>query len=419
MPIFNVKRMAAIIMDSPRVSGAIVMTVLVLTACERHVAPKEKEPVEVGVMTIESRPLRVITDLPGRTSAYLDSQIRARVDGIVLKRAFQEGADVKAGQLLFQIDPAPYQANLSSAKAALLKAQANLESAKALMERYRILVKDNAVSRQDYDNAVAAAGQSAADVASGEAAVQTATINLGYTNVTAPISGRIGIAQVTEGAFVQAGSATLLATVQKINPIYVDLSQSSVDGLRLRREVASGQIKLAGPNQSKVSLVLEDGSHYALHGRLKFTDITVDQGTGSVIMRAIFPNPDQVLLPGMFVHAQIDEGVNQDGLLVPQIAVTHDQKGQPTVLVVGNDNKVVLRTLVTGRTEGSDWVVQSGLQVNDRVIVEGMQNVQPGQTVKPVRAIVPEGRSVSAGIVTGPGREHKGASGVQQTVPAY
>ena len=349
----------------------------------------------------------------------MDSQIRARVDGIVLKRAFQEGADVKAGQLLFQIDPAPYQANLSSAKAALLKAQANLESTRALMERYKILVKDNAVSRQDYDNAVAAAGQSEADIASEQAAVQTANINLGYTKVTAPISGRIGIAQVTEGAYVQAGSATLLATVQQINPIYVDLSQSSVDGLRLRREVASGQIKLNGPNQSKVSLVLEDGSHYPLHGRLKFTDITVDQGTGTVIVRAIFPNPDHVLLPGMFVHAQIDEGVNQDGLLVPQIAVTHDQKGQPTVLVVGNDNKVVLKTLVTGRTEASDWVVQSGLQVKDRVIVEGMQNVQPGQTVRPVKAIAPEGRSVSAGIVTGPGQEHKGASGVQQSVPAY
>ena len=392
MLIFNVKRMAAIIMGSLRVSGAIVMTVLALTACEKNVAPKAKEPVEVGVMTIESRPLRVITDLPGRTSAHLNSQIRARVDGIVLKRAFQEGANVKAGQLLFQIDPAPYQANLSSAKAALLKAQANLESTRALMERYKILVKDNAVSRQDYDNAVAAAAQSEADIASEQAAVETANINLGYTKVTAPISGRIGIAQVTEGAYVQASSATLLATVQQIDPIYVDLSQSSVDGLRLRREVASGQIKLNGPNQSKVSLVLEDGSHYPPHGRLKFTDITVDQGTGTVIVRAIFPNPDHVLLPGMFVHAQIDEGVNQDGLLVPQIAVTHDQKGQPTVLVVGNANKVVLKTLVTGRTEGSDWVVQSGLQVKDRVIVEGMQNVQPGQTVRPVRAIAPEGR---------------------------
>jgi membrane fusion protein (multidrug efflux system) len=419
LPIFNLKMMVAIVTGSWRGIGIVLMVMLSLIACEKNEAPKAKELVEVGVVTISSRSLRVITELPGRTSAYLNSQVRARVDGIVLKRAFQEGADVKAGQLLFRIDPAPFQASLASAKAGLLKAQANLESTKALAERYKVLVEGNAVSKQDYDNAVAAAGQSAADIASGQAAVQAANINLGYTNVTAPISGRIGTAQVTEGAYVQANSATLLATVQQINPIYVDLSQSSVDGLRLRREVASGQIKLDGPNQAKVALVLEDGSHYPLYGRLKFTDITVDQGTGSVTVRAIFPNPDHVLLPGMFVHAQIDEGVNQDGLLVPQVAVTHDQKGQPTALVVGDDNKVVLKTLVTGRTEGANWIVQSGLQVKDRVIVEGLQNVQPGQTVKPVKASAPEGRSVSAGIVTGPGQEPKGASGVQATVPAH
>ena len=398
--------------------GIVLAVGLGLAACGKNEITKGREPVEVGVVTIESQPLRVLTELPGRTSAYLVSQVRARVDGIILKRAFREGADVKAGELLFRIDPAPYQASLASAQANLLKAHANLASTKALAERYKVLVEGNAVSKQDYDNAVAVAGQAAADVASGEAAVLTANINLGYTDVTAPISGRVGTAQVTEGAYVQANSATLLATVQQIDPIYVDLSESSVAGLRLRREVASGRIKLEGPNRTKVALVLEDGSHYALRGRLQFTDITVDQGTGTVTVRAIFPNPDHVLLPGMFVHAEIDEGVTQGGLLVPQIAVTHDQTGQPTALVVGDDNKVVLKTLVTGRTVGSDWVVQSGLQVKDRVIVEGLQMVQPGQIVKPVKASAREGRSVSAGIVTGPAQEQKGASGVRATVPA-
>jgi membrane fusion protein, multidrug efflux system len=391
-----------------------------LAACGKSEAPNSKPPVEVGVVTIESRPLRVIEDLPGRTSAYLVSQVRARVDGIVQKRTFREGSDVKSGQLLFRIDPATYEANLASARATLLRAQANLETAKALAERDKILVEGNAISKQDYDNALAAAGQAAADVASGRAAVQIATINLGYTEVTSPIPGRIGTALVTEGAYVQAAAATLLATVQQIDPIYVDLSESSVAGLRMRREVAAGRLKLDGPDQAKVSLVLEDGTRYALSGKLQFTDITVDQGTGTVTVRAIFPNPDHVLLPGMFVHAQIDEGVNQEGLLVPQVAVTHDAKGQPTALVVGDDDKVVLKTLVTGRTEGSNWVVQSGLKPKDRVILEGLQKVQPGQTVKPVPASTPEGRSVSAGVVTGPAaKQQKGASGAQEAVPAH
>jgi membrane fusion protein (multidrug efflux system) len=417
VPTFNLAWMGVIDAGLPRGAGVAVMVVLALAACRKNDAPSAQEPVEVGVAAIESRPLRVITDLPGRTSAYLNSQVRARVDGIVLKRTFQEGADVKTGQLLFRIDPAPYRASLAGAQAALLKAQANLESTKALAERYKVLVEGNAVSKQDYDNAVAAAGQAVADVASGQAAVQTATINLGYTNVAAPISGRIGTAQVTEGAYVQANPATLLASVQQIDHIYVDLVQSSVAGLRLRREVASGRIKLDGPDQTKVALVLEDGSRYPSRGRLEFTDITVDQGTGTVTVRAIFPNPDHVLLPGMFVRAEIDEGVNQEGLLVPQIAVSHDQKGQPTVLVVGDDGKVGLKSLVTGRAEGSDWVVQAGLQVKDRVIVEGMQKVQPGQTVKPVKASAPEGRSVSAGIVTGPAQLRKDAGETQAAVP--
>jgi membrane fusion protein (multidrug efflux system) len=375
---------------------------LITSGCEKKEPPKASGPVEVGVVTLKAQPIPVSTELPGRTSAYLTAQVRARVDGIVTKRLFQEGANVKADQLLFQIDPAPYEASLAAARATLLKARANLASTQAQADRYKILVEGNAVSKQDYDNAVASAAQAAADVAAGVAAVQTATINLGYTEVRSPIAGRIGIALVTPGAYVQASAATLLATVQQIEPIYVDLNQSSVEGLRLRREVASGQLKLVGPNQAKVSLTLEDGTTYHDTGTLEFTDITVDQGTGTVTVRALFPNPDHVLLPGMFVRARIDEGVNDAGLLVPQIAVTHDQKGQATALVVADDNKAALRNLVTGRTLGADWVVQSGLKPNDRVIVEGLQRVQPGQEVKPVPAAVPEGRSVSAGIVTGP-----------------
>jgi membrane fusion protein (multidrug efflux system) len=399
---------------------ALLLIAPALAACGKGDAPKPKEPPEVGVVTIEARPLQQLEDLPGRTSAYLVSQVRARVDGIVLKRTFREGADVKAGELLFKIDPAPYQATLASAQATLLRAQANLATAKALAERDKVLVEGNAVSKQEYDNAVAAAGQAAADVASGEAAVKLAAINLGYTDVTAPVTGRIGTATVTEGAYVQASAATLMATVQKIDPMYVDLTQSSVAGLRLRREVASGQLKLNGPDQVKVALNLEDGTRYPHEGKLQFTDITVDQGTGTVTVRAIFPNPDHVLLPGMFVRAQIDEGVNEQGLLVPQVAITHDAKGQPTALVVDAENKVVIKTLVTGRTQGPDWVVQSGLKAKDRVIVEGLQKIQPGQTVKPVPATAPQGRSASAGVVSGPAaKQQKGASGAQESNPAH
>ena len=382
---------------------------MALAGCGDKEAPKPAAPVEVAVATIVPSSARVITELSGRTSAYLTSQVRARVDGIVQQRLFKEGADVKAGQLLFQIDPAPYRAALASAEATLMKAEANVASTHAQAERYKVLVAGNAISKQDYDNAVATAGQADADVGVGRAAVQTASINLGYTSVVAPISGRIGVAQVTEGAYVQASGATLLATVQQIDPMYVDLNQSSVEGLRLRREIASGMLKLDGPNKTKVTLTLEDGSRYAQTGSLQFTDITVDQGTGTVTVRAIFPNPDHVLLPGMFVRAQIDEGVNDEALLVPQVAVTRDQKGQATTLVVDDNNKVVLKPVTTGRTVGSDWIVESGLKARDRVIVEGLQKVQPGQVVKPIESSTPQGHSVSAGIVTGPARAKQDA----------
>jgi membrane fusion protein (multidrug efflux system) len=331
----------------------------------------------------------VSTELPGRSAAYLVAQVRARVDGIVLKRDFEEGSDVKANQRLYQIDPAPYRAALDSAVAALQKAQANLASATALAGRDKILIGGNAISKQDLDNAVAAQAQAAADVAAAKAAVETATINLGYTNVVSPIAGPTGPSLVTQGAYVQASAATLLSTVQQIDPIYVDLNQSSVAGLQLRRDVADGKLKLNGPGQAKVTLTLEDGTQYPLGGKLQFTDITVDPGTGSVTVRAIFPNPQHVLLPGMFVRARIDEGVDDGALLVPQVGVTHDAKGQPTVLVVGADNKVALRTIQSTRTVGDQWVVDGGLSEGEKVIVAGLQKVQPGMVARTVEATTP------------------------------
>jgi membrane fusion protein, multidrug efflux system len=366
------------------------LAVIVLVGCSNaKQAPPAPQPPEVAVVTVNRGSVPVTTELPGRTSAYLVAQVRARVDGIVLKREFTEGGDVKANQRLYQIDPAPYRARLDSAVATVQKAQANLAATTALAERYKVLVAGNAVSKQDYDNAVATQGQAAADLAAGTAAVETAKINLGYTDVVSPIAGRTGPSQVTQGAYVQASAATLLTTVQQIDPIYVDLSQSSVEGLQLRRDVASGRLKLNGPDQAKVTLILEDGTQYPLTGTLQFSGITVDPGTGSVTVRAIFPNPQHVLLPGMFMRARVDQGVNDAALLVPQVGVTHNPQGQATALVVGPDNKVVLRTIQATRATGDRWVVDSGLNDGDRVMVAGIQKVQPGMLVSAVESQTP------------------------------
>ncbi|WGS41284.1 efflux RND transporter periplasmic adaptor subunit [Burkholderia sp. JSH-S8] len=357
-----------------------------LAACgKKESAPPPQTP-EVGVVTVQPQNVAVFTELPGRTNAFLVAQVRARVDGIVLRREFTEGSDVKAGQRLYKIDPAPYVAQLNSAKATLAKAQANLATQNALVARYKVLVGANAISKQDYDNAVAAQGQAAADVAAGKAAVDTAQINLGYTDVVSPISGRVGISQVTPGAYVQASQATLMSTVQQLDPVYVDLTQSSLDGLKLRQDVQNGRIKTSGPGAAKVSLILEDGKTYSEPGKLQFSDVTVDQATGSVTIRAIFPNKDRVLLPGMFVRARIEEGVNENAFLVPQIGVTHDQKGQAVALVVNAGNKVEPRPLKTTGMQGQNWIVEGGLQAGDRVIVQGVEKVRPGATVKSVPA---------------------------------
>jgi membrane fusion protein (multidrug efflux system) len=369
-----------------RIGIAPALAAMVLAGCGSAKPATTSAPPQVSVVTVHRSSVPITTELPGRTSAYLVAQVRARVDGIVLKRDFKEGSEVKAGQRLYQIDPAPYIAALNSAQASLQKAEANLGSTTAQVERYKVLVAANAVSKQDYDNAVAAQGQAAADVATGKAAVAMAQINVGYTKVVSPITGRSGVSQVTEGAYAQASAATLMATVQQIDPVYVDLTQSSVEGLQLRRDIASGQLKLTGPNQAKVTLALEDGTQYPAAGSLQFTDITVDQGTGSVTVRAIFPNPRGVLLPGMFVRARIEEGVNENAILVPQVGVAHAPNGQATALVVGPDNKVAMHTLQLRGTSGNQWIVEGGLNDGDRVIVAGVQKVQPGVVVQPVES---------------------------------
>jgi membrane fusion protein, multidrug efflux system len=367
-----------------RLGIAPALAVMLLHGCGSAKPAPTAPPPQVSVVTVHPGSVPITTELPGRTSAYLVAQVRARVDGIVQKREFKEGSEVKTGQRLYQIDPAPYIAALNSAQASLQKAEANLASTTAQAERYKVLVAANAVSKQDYDNAVASQGQAAADVATGKAAVAMAQINLGYTNVGSPISGRSGPSLVTEGAYVQASGATLMTTVQQIDPVYVDLTQSSVEGLQLRRDIASGQLKLNGPDQAKVTLLLEDGTQYPLPGSLQFTDITVDQGTGSVTLRAIFANPRFVLLPGMFVRARIEQGVKEDAFLVPQVGVTHDPNGQASALVVGADDKVTAHTLQLRGTTGTQWIVEGGLNDGDRIVVGGIQKVKPGTAVKAV-----------------------------------
>ena len=332
-------------------------------------APSTPPPVPVKVMTLTPQTVGLTTSLPGRTVPYKVAEIRPQVSGVIQKRMFIEGSDVKEGQQLYQIDPALYQAAYESAAA-------TAESAKATVERYKPLVQINAVSKQDYDNAVAAAAQN-------KASADTARINLVYTRLLSPISGRIGRSSVTEGALVTANQTSTLATVQQLDPIYVDVTQPSAVLLRLKRELAAGELVQAGGNEAEVHLILEDGSTYKSPGKLQFAEVQVDQTTGAVTLRALFPNPDKLLLPGMFVQEQIAEGRRTDALLVPQVAVTHNQRGDPTALVVNADNKVELRTLVTERAIGDKWVVTDGVKAGERVIVEGLQFAKPGATVKP------------------------------------
>ncbi|KAB0671432.1 efflux RND transporter periplasmic adaptor subunit [Oryzomonas sagensis] len=370
---------------------------LLLTGCGKKqtadgAAPKAGPP-EVGVVVIQPQRVALTTEVPGRTSPHLIAEVRPQVNGIIQKRVFTEGSDVKAGQVLYQIDPATYQATYASAKAALARAEASLASVRLKAGRYKELVKIKAVSQQDYDDAYAALKQGEADVASAKAAVETARINLAYTKVTAPISGRIGRSSVTDGALVTANQATALATVQQLSSMYVDVTQSSAELLRLKQSLASGILKSNAATQARVKLILEDGSAYPLPGALKFSEVTVDQSTGSVTLRAVFPNPKQALLPGMFVRAILEEGVNENAILVPQRGVTRNQKGEATVMVVGAEEKVEQRVIKVARTVGENWLVSDGLKAGDRVILEGLQKARPGTPVK----AVPFGSQPAAG----------------------
>jgi membrane fusion protein (multidrug efflux system) len=371
----------------PVLAAAIVGAALTLSACKPEAKPVvAAAPPEVAVLAVAHGPVPLHVELPGRTAPFLLAEVRARVDGIVQERLFADGADVRQGQALYLIDPAPARAAVASAEAALQKAQANLASSSAQLDRYKVLVKGNAVSQQEYDNAVAAQLQAAADVAAAKAATTSARINLGYTSVTAPISGRSSVSLVTKGAYVQSGSATLLTTVQQIDPMYVDLQQSSAEGLGLRRELAAGSLKSGGAELARVTLKLEDGSTYAHAGKLELSGVTVDQATGSVTLRTRFPNPEHLLLPGMFVRASLSQGVRQDVMLVPAPAVTRDAQGQASVMLVGPDNKTVQRTIQTGSLAGGSWMVDSGLKDGERIVVSGTQKLKPGMLVKPVAA---------------------------------
>ena len=349
--------------------GLLAAATVLLAACSHPAPPPAPPPPRVSVVTVHSQAVPITTELPGRVNAYRVADVRPQVSGIIQKRLFVEGSEVKAGQQLYQIDPAPYQATYDSALAAQM-------SARALAERYKPLVEANAVSKQDYDNAVASRLQA-------QAAVETARINLIYTKVLAPVSGRLGRSFVTEGALVTANQSTALATVQQLDPIYVDVTQPSTTLLRLRREASAGLLKRNEEGKTEVRLRLEDGSDYALPGTLEFSEVTVDVGTGSVTLRALMPNPDRLLLPGMFVRAELEEGVREGTVLAPQQGVTHNQKGEPSALVVGPDSTVQLRTLQADRAVGDQWVVTAGLSPGDRVIVEGLQFARPGAKVVP------------------------------------
>lgn len=359
---------------------------LLLGGCQNtHGRPAASPPVpEVATVTVGTQKVVLTTELPGRTSAFRIAEIRPQVNGLIQKRLFAEGAYVTAGQALYQIDPAPFQAALENAMASLGKAEANLPALRSKAERYGEALADNAVSRQDYDDAAAALKQAEADVRFWKATVETARINLGYTRLTAPISGRTGRSNVTEGALVTAHQPVSLVTIQQLDPVYVDVPQATVELLRLRRRLEDRRLKRNGTRQNAVKILLEDGTPYPLDGTLQFRDVSVDPTTGSVTLRVIVPNPDGVLLPGMYVRAVVTEGVNERAILVPQQGVAYDPKGNPLALVVDGEGKVEQRLLRLERAIDDQWLVVSGLSPGDRLIVEGIQNVRPGDSVKAV-----------------------------------
>ncbi len=385
--------------------AAMLGAALLLSACGQDKpaagGPGMGGPAEVGIEVVQEQAVAITTLLPGRTSAYTVAEIRPQVGGIIQQPAFTEGADVKAGDLLYQIDPATFQAAHDSAKAALARSEATLAATKAKAGRYAELIKIQAISKQDLDDINALLKQNEAEVAAARANLEVARINLGYTRVVSPISGRIGKSAVTQGALVTANQAAALATVQHLDKIYVDVTQSSVELLRLKNELASGRLQKSGENSARVRLMLEDGSMYPEAGVLQFSDVTVDQGTGSVTLRAVFPNPKRLLLPGMYVRAVLEAGVNSKAILASQQGVSRDPKGNATALVVGADDKVEVRVLKTGQTHGDKWIVTEGLQAGDRLIVSGLQKIRPGAQVRIASAPAANASVPAASAVAG------------------
>jgi membrane fusion protein (multidrug efflux system) len=369
------------------VAATAPLIALGMTGCARRPAAPPNSPPKVGYVVIEPQSAVLTTQLPGRTTAYLTSDVRPQVNGIIKARLFLEGSNVRAGQVLYQIDPAPYQAAYDQAKALLANAQAAETTDRLKAQRYAELVKINAVSKQDYDDAVAVDKQAQATVAQNKASLESARINLDYTRVKAPISGRIGRSAVTPGSLAVSGQTTALATIQALDPIYVDVNESADEVLRLKGEMASGRLASAGAASAKVKLVLSDGSTYPIEGQLRFSEALVDTSTGSVTLRAVFPNPKALLLPGLFVRADLKEGVVPGAILAPQQAVARDEKGQATAYVVDAHNTAQLRVLTTSRAIGDKWLVTAGLNPGDRLIVDGLLMIHmPGQPVSPVPA---------------------------------
>lgn len=341
-------------------------------------------PQQVGVFTLEQQSVHVVTQLPGRLEAYEIAMVRPQVNGVIQQRLFVQGAEVKAGEQLYQIDPGIYKAALDSANGRLAKAKAAAITAEAKLKRYTSLVHDKAVSKQDYDDALATARSAQADVQVAEGDVETATVNFGYTKVFSPITGRIGRSLLTVGALVTSGQTSNLAVVTRLDPIYVDVNLPASTLLRLRRELASGRLQRAGDNATKAVLQLDDGSTYELPGRLDFSEVNVSETTSTVVVRATFPNPQNLLLPGMYVHTQLDEGTDPDALLVPQQAVSRDGQGNAHVMTIGQGNKVEVHNIVAEVAQGSNWIVTGDVKAGDKVIVTGLQKIHPGNVVTPV-----------------------------------
>lgn len=367
-----------------KLSLALVLVPILTLSCQKQSPPPPPGPSSVSYVVIEPQRVELTTRLPGRTSAYRVAEIRPQVSGLILKRLFTEGSQVTAGQVLYEIDPAPFAAALATAEGSLARIQAQLPAAKSRAGRFQKLSAAKAASRQDYEDALAVLTQIEAEIKAGQASVEAARIQLNYTKITAPISGQIGASSVTDGAIVTAYQPTSLATIQQLTPIYVDVPQSTADLIRLKNRMKDGRLSEPQSNHSRVQLFLEDGSLFPLEGILQFSDVTVDPTTGSITLRALFDNPEALLLPGMFVQALIKEAINEQALLIPQSGVSRDPKGNPYALLVDSENKVLKRDLTVDRPLGSNWLVSSGITPGDRVIVEGLLMLRPGMAVNPL-----------------------------------